>query len=183
MLMLLRPANLLLLDEPTNHLDMEAQDVLLAALKAYQGTVVFVSHDHDFIERLATRVIEVGGRTISSFPGDYESYLWRKARDAESAAAAALAPVEPHPPPTERAMGVERAKGRDTGRRTRRIGMIEEKIAALEDRRVKLEDLMGTEGFFKEPERSRFYLEEHRQLGEELHRLYVEWQDLSEEDL
>ncbi len=76
--LLLHPANFLLLDEPTNHLDMRAKDVLLNALVEYTGTVVFVSHDRYFIDRLATRVFEVGGGQVEIFPGNYEDYLWRK---------------------------------------------------------------------------------------------------------
>jgi len=76
--LLLHPANFLLLDEPTNHLDLRAKDVLLNALVEYTGTVVFVSHDRYFIDRLATRVFEVGGGKVEIFPGNYEDYLWRK---------------------------------------------------------------------------------------------------------
>jgi ATP-binding cassette, subfamily F, member 3 len=76
--LLLHPANFLLLDEPTNHLDLRAKDVLLNALVEYTGTVVFVSHDRYFIDKLATRVFEVGGGKVEVFPGNYEDYLWRK---------------------------------------------------------------------------------------------------------
>ena len=76
--LLLHPANFLLLDEPTNHLDMRAKDVLLNALMEYTGTVVFVSHDRYFIDKLATRVFEIGGGRVEIFPGNYEDYLWRK---------------------------------------------------------------------------------------------------------
>jgi len=76
--LLLHPANFLLLDEPTNHLDLRAKDVLLEALMKYTGTVVFVSHDRYFIDKLATRVFEVGGGKVEIFPGNYEDYLWRK---------------------------------------------------------------------------------------------------------
>jgi ATP-binding cassette, subfamily F, member 3 len=76
--MLLHPANFLLLDEPTNHLDLRAKDVLLNALVEYTGTVVFVSHDRYFIDKLATRVFEVGDGRVEVFPGNYEDYLWRK---------------------------------------------------------------------------------------------------------
>jgi ATP-binding cassette subfamily F protein 3 len=76
--MLLHPSNFLLLDEPTNHLDMRAKDVLLEALEKYSGTVVFVSHDRYFIDKLATRVFEIGGGEVQVFPGNYEDYLWRK---------------------------------------------------------------------------------------------------------
>jgi ATP-binding cassette subfamily F protein 3 len=76
--LLLHPANFLLLDEPTNHLDLRAKDILLSALMGYTGTVVFVSHDRYFIDKLATRVFEIGGGKVELFPGNYEDYLWRK---------------------------------------------------------------------------------------------------------
>ncbi|HUM05281.1 MAG TPA: ABC-F family ATP-binding cassette domain-containing protein [Terriglobales bacterium] len=76
--MLLHPANFLLLDEPTNHLDMRAKDVLLGALEKYTGTVVFVSHDRYFIDKLATRIFEIGDGKAEIYPGNYEDYLWRK---------------------------------------------------------------------------------------------------------
>jgi ATP-binding cassette subfamily F protein 3 len=83
--MLLHPANFLLLDEPTNHLDLRAKDVLLEALMKYAGTVVFVSHDRYFIDKLATRVFEIGDGKVEIYPGNYEDYLWRKQRRDEVA--------------------------------------------------------------------------------------------------
>jgi len=76
--MLLQPSNFLLLDEPTNHLDLRAKDVLLESLEKYTGTVVFVSHDRYFIDKLATRIFEIGGGEVHVFPGNYEDYMWRK---------------------------------------------------------------------------------------------------------
>lgn len=76
--MLMVPHNFLLLDEPTNHLDMRAKDVLLEALEKFTGTVVFVSHDRYFIDKLATRVFEIADGEVRVFPGNYEDYLWRK---------------------------------------------------------------------------------------------------------
>jgi ATP-binding cassette subfamily F protein 3 len=91
--MLMMPGNFLLLDEPTNHLDMRAKDVLLEALKEFSGTVVFVSHDRYFLDKLATRVFEVGEGAVHVFPGNYEDYVWRK----EGGAALTPAP-EPEQP-------------------------------------------------------------------------------------
>src|SRR5215475_6930050 len=76
--MLMMPGNFLLLDEPTNHLDMRAKEVLLESLEKFSGTVVFVSHDRYFIDKLATRVLEVEDGAVHVFPGNYEDYLWRK---------------------------------------------------------------------------------------------------------
>jgi ATP-binding cassette, subfamily F, member 3 len=76
--MLLRPSNTLLLDEPTNHLDLDSKDVLLDALADYGGTLVFVSHDRYFVERLATKIVEIGHGTAVAYPGTYKEFLWHK---------------------------------------------------------------------------------------------------------
>ncbi|HKD61271.1 MAG TPA: ABC-F family ATP-binding cassette domain-containing protein [Terracidiphilus sp.] len=91
---LVSPSNFLLLDEPTNHLDMRAKDVLLNAIAAFSGTVVFVSHDRYFIDRLATRVIEVESGAITTYEGNYEDYLRKK----EELAAAAIPPISSSTP-------------------------------------------------------------------------------------
>ena len=75
---LVSPSNFLLLDEPTNHLDMRAKDVLLDALDAFNGTVIFVSHDRYFIDRLGTRVLEVENGAITMYEGTYEDYARKK---------------------------------------------------------------------------------------------------------
>jgi len=81
--MLLRPSNTLLLDEPTNHLDLDSKEVLLDALVDYGGTLIFVSHDRYFVERLATKIIEVGNGTAVPFPGTYKEFLWHKEHGGE----------------------------------------------------------------------------------------------------
>jgi ATP-binding cassette, subfamily F, member 3 len=89
--MLLHPSNFLLLDEPTNHLDLRAKDVLLDSLQKFTGTVVFVSHDRYFIDKLATRVFEIGEGRVEVFPGNYEDYLWRKEGKENAAVDTSLA--------------------------------------------------------------------------------------------
>ncbi|HEY1986134.1 MAG TPA: ABC-F family ATP-binding cassette domain-containing protein [Terracidiphilus sp.] len=89
---LVSPSNFLLLDEPTNHLDMRAKDVLLEAIAAFSGTVIFVSHDRYFIDRLATRVLEVENGTVISYEGNYEDYQRRKEAQAAGLAAPGAAP-------------------------------------------------------------------------------------------
>jgi ATP-binding cassette subfamily F protein 3 len=81
--MLLRPSNTLLLDEPTNHLDLDSKEVLLDALISYGGTLIFVSHDRYFVERLATKIIEVGHGTATVYPGTYAEFLWHKEHPPE----------------------------------------------------------------------------------------------------
>jgi ATP-binding cassette, subfamily F, member 3 len=96
---LVSPSNFLLLDEPTNHLDMRAKDVLLEAIAAFSGTVVFVSHDRYFIDRLATRVLEVEGGTVTSHEGNYADYLRRKEGQAAGAAPLSVANSQPDKKP------------------------------------------------------------------------------------
>jgi ATP-binding cassette, subfamily F, member 3 len=87
--MLLRPSNTLLLDEPTNHLDLDSKDVLLDALEDFGGTLIFVSHDRYFVDKLATKVINIGGGDALMYPGTYEEFLWsRKQRESADAPAA-----------------------------------------------------------------------------------------------
>jgi ATP-binding cassette, subfamily F, member 3 len=78
--MLLRPSNTLLLDEPTNHLDLDSKDVLLDALEDYGGTLIIVSHDRYFVEKLATKIIEIGHGGALVYPGTYTEFLWHKDR-------------------------------------------------------------------------------------------------------
>jgi ATPase subunit of ABC transporter with duplicated ATPase domains len=73
--MMMSDANVLILDEPTNHLDMESIEALNQALKKYDGTVIFVSHDREFVSSLATRVIEIKDQEIVDFKGSYDEYL------------------------------------------------------------------------------------------------------------
>ena len=129
--MLLRPANTLLLDEPTNHLDMDSKDVLLDALEDFGGTLILVSHDRYFIDRLATKVIDVGGGAASVYPGGYEDYRWSLAKREEEAAARprqggpvkrhrVKAPAPSRRPPRQAGHGRHRRRhGRADGDRSR----------------------------------------------------------------
>jgi ATP-binding cassette subfamily F protein 3 len=83
--MLVRPAALLCMDEPTNHLDLGAREVLESALAHFQGTIVFISHDRYFINRIATKIVEVGGGAVTPHLGNYDDYLAAKQRAADGA--------------------------------------------------------------------------------------------------
>jgi len=133
--MLLHPANFLLLDEPTNHLDMRAKDVLLKALVDYTGTVVFVSHDRYFIDKLATRVFEVGGGAVEVYPGNYEDYMWRKQGGAETLQTAIA--VSASAPQPENGNHLQ-ASGEPKGKRLNPI-----KRKQMEDRFRELEQQIG----------------------------------------
>ena len=143
--MLMMPGNFLLLDEPTNHLDMRAKDVLLTALETFTGTVVFVSHDRYFIDKLATRVIEVADGEVKLYPGNYEDYVWRK----EGGGSTAPPPAEPvkaapkpqqhrqPPPPTAAAKKEEEDKQRRLN--PIKLRQMRERQRAIEDEVTRLE--------------------------------------------
>jgi ATP-binding cassette, subfamily F, member 3 len=84
--MLLRPSNTLVLDEPTNHLDLDSKDVLLEALEDFGGTLIFVSHDRYFVDKLATKVVDIGHGEALLYPGNYEEFLWSRKQMAAAAA-------------------------------------------------------------------------------------------------
>jgi ATP-binding cassette subfamily F protein 3 len=137
--MLLHPANFLLLDEPTNHLDMRAKDVLLEALSKYIGTVLFVSHDRYFIDKLATRIFEVGDGRVEVYPGNYEDYLWRKqggaaALEQSVVATAKSSSMNPTVPTNGKGREEVRDRPEDSQKRLNPIKrkQIEERVRELE---------------------------------------------------
>jgi ATP-binding cassette subfamily F protein 3 len=81
--LLLRPSNFLLLDEPTNHLDIPSKEILEEALREYTGSAVIVSHDRYFIQRVATKIVEIREGELVTYDGDYDYYLDKKAEEAE----------------------------------------------------------------------------------------------------
>ena len=143
--MLLHPSNFLLLDEPTNHLDLRAKDVLLESLQKFTGTVVFVSHDRYFIDKLATRIFEIESGHVEVFPGNYEDYLWRKqgkpdavaeAPDPQLSSNGAKSPSGPgsHSPETAR----EPEASASTEPKQKRLNPI--KLKQMKDRCQELEE-------------------------------------------
>jgi ATP-binding cassette subfamily F protein 3 len=140
--MLMMPSNFLLLDEPTNHLDLRAKDVLLNALQEFSGTVLFVSHDRYFIDKLATRVFEVADGTMQVFPGNYEDYLWRKEGGRTQAPEPEPAPVKntQHPAPSTQnpLPSTQHPAPSTASRRPPRLNPI--KLRQLKQRRREIED-------------------------------------------
>jgi ATP-binding cassette subfamily F protein 3 len=183
--MLLQPANFLLLDEPTNHLDIRAKDILLNALSAYTGTVVFVSHDRYFIDKLATRVFEIGGGKVEIYPGNYEDFLWRKQGGAEklqesvSIAARKPSPANGNgnPPPAapNKAKRINPIKRKQMEERAQKL---EEQIATLEsviaDRESSLQNFVSAE------ETARL-TQELDQSRSELRERTAEWEQIGQE--
>ena len=185
---LVSPSNFLLLDEPTNHLDMRAKDVLLEAIAAFSGTVVFVSHDRDFIDRLATRIIEVEGGQITCHEGNYEDYRRRKEALAE-------APVETQAnskpqqvaEPDDDEGDVPDSEASSASNRPRRLNPIklkqmEERCAFLEEEVPRIEaSVAHTEeqlGVYVSAEETQRLTTLAEDLHQQLATLTAEWEDL-----
>ncbi len=176
--MLMMPSNFLLLDEPTNHLDMRAKDELLTALQEFSGTLVFVSHDRYFIDKLATRIFEVEDGRVTVFPGNYEDYLWRKsggpaaAIAARTDAAAGTPSAAAMPPkPAQRLNPIKLRQMKD------RRSEIEADVARLEAEIAEAEAALGN--FISVEETARLTeLVAARQTG--LAALLEEWEQLAQ---
>jgi ATP-binding cassette, subfamily F, member 3 len=149
---LVSPANFLLLDEPTNHLDLRAKDVLLEAVSSFTGTVIFVSHDRYFIDRVATRVFEVEGGHMHVYPGNYEDYLYRKENGQTISGAppssngskrtVEVAPAPP-PEPVKEVKEVRRVNPIKLKQMQDRFWFLEEEIPRLEGSITIAEAAMG----------------------------------------
>ena len=186
--MLLRPSNLLLMDEPTNHLDLFSKEVLLDALKGFDGTVVFVSHDRYFVNGLANRVVEVGDGKLTDYYGDYEYYLEKKegvATQGQGSRVKGQKPVSsPAPCPLPIAPAVkdreeQKRRKREEQAREKQQQAIEQQIAAVEKQIADLEAEMNGPGFFDDPERGLQAGEQHTALNSKLEELYQQWEELS----
>ncbi len=180
--MLLHPANFLLLDEPTNHLDMRAKDVLLEALSKYTGTVVFVSHDRYFIDKLATRVFEVGEGRVEVYPGNYEDYMWRKQGGAEALQKSVVASqATPQPTNGNQTAAVQndaKAKRLNPIKRKQmedRLGEVEREISDLETAIAACETALQAFVSAEETQRVTQELASHK---EELQGRLAEWEEL-----
>ena len=204
--MLLRPSNTLLLDEPTNHLDLDSKDVLLEALEDYGGTLIIVSHDRYFVEKLATKIIEIGHGGADVYPGTYAEFLWHKDHpDTPSVVKAtvptpkARSPLPAAPPaapirtmPTEtrpQTMDRDARKRDDADRRKqqrtrdslrKRIAELEGRIAERETEVKTLEAAMSAPGFYDNRDAAKTAADRHQALMWEVGDLMAQWEGLQD---
>jgi len=188
---LVSPSNFLLLDEPTNHLDLRAKDVLLEAIAAFSGTVVFVSHDRYFVDRLATRILEVENGSITPFEGNYEDYLRKKESLAmggtpdpapletfrgSPASTVTAAPVAATPEP------VSAADGKPKRLNPIKQKQMEERCAFLEEEVPRIEAEIGAMdeklGVFVSAEETQRLSDLATVLRSKLESLTCEWEEL-----
>jgi len=187
--MLLRPSNTLLLDEPTNHLDLDSKEVLLDALVDYGGTLIFVSHDRYFVERLATKIIEVGNGGALVYPGTYKEFLWHKEHPAETRVTSSTPTRAPKPAPKpaaaqpardhkKRVDAEARKRQRAAQAHQQRIDQLETRIAECEASIRELEQTMATPGFYDDRAAAQPVIDRHQALMWKVGDLMHQWEEL-----
>ena len=177
--------NVLILDEPTNHLDLEAIEALVAGLEAFDGTLIFVSHDRWFVSKLATRVVEITEQGINDYPGTYDEYLSSCGDDHLDADAAVLR-VRREKRSRKRNGSRSEKTDADAGeaKKLKRIALRRDVVtAAIEKAEQRIEEIDGAfckSGFFEETSESkvRSMQQERDKLSREMEKLMTEWEEI-----
>jgi ATP-binding cassette subfamily F protein 3 len=205
--MLARPAALLCMDEPTNHLDLASKEVLEEALAGFTGTIVFISHDRYFINRIATQVVEVDRGHLTTYLGSYDDYLAHKATTPETPAAKTAEPKRPSgdsrvsaaggragaisgPPQTkglkretEDSRGSDRKKTKSVDREIKsikvRLGAVETQIHQMEARLQEIGLALADPDLYRDGQRARDIAQARRDTEERVAWLMKEWEELS----
>ncbi|MBL6967794.1 MAG: ABC-F family ATP-binding cassette domain-containing protein [Desulfobacteraceae bacterium] len=183
--LLVRPGNFMLMDEPTNHLDIESSETLINALAGYSGTLLFVSHNQSFVNRLATKIWDIRGRGIIEYPGNLNEYYDHLVK-AEKTSPLLLKREENQnfpkkKKPDRKKEKRERAEKRQIIYETLKpiqnhLERIEEKIGALESRQKQMEKMLADPDAFGDKEISVPLLTEYKDIREELDRLFTRWE-------
>ena len=176
--LMLRKDNLLLLDEPTNHLDMDSREVLEGALDDFTGTLLTVSHDRYFINRVATRVVEMTADGVREYLGNYDDYLEKKRREAageEDVAAPTLTRTEQEKNKRRERQARESQKAREN-----RVAALEAQIARTEEQIASLEAQMADPATYQSPDKAAEVARAHCDAQAALDALYEEWSEAAE---
>ena len=181
---LLQPVNLLILDEPTNHLDMPSKDVLKEAIQAFEGTVIVVSHDRDFLNGIVNKVYEFGDHHVREHLGGIYDFLQKKQLDSlqqlevKDAVPRPGAAIEEPEPASQGKMDYQRQKERERRIRQaeKKVKTLETKIAELEQRLADIEDQLAT----ATSENLDVYYT-HSKISRELEEVMAQWEEAGEE--
>ena len=177
--LMLRKDNFLILDEPTNHLDMDSREVLECALDDFDGTILTVSHDRYFINRVANRIIEMTDEGVTEYTGNYDDYLEKKRQLAENqlvidAAGKTRTQIDKE----KRAERLSRESARAL---KLRFQQTEKDIAAIEQRLTEIEAEMGRPETWQDRAAAQKLEDERQEKTETLARLYEDWETLAEQ--
>ncbi|MCJ8008953.1 ABC-F family ATP-binding cassette domain-containing protein [Lederbergia wuyishanensis] len=182
-ILMLEQANFLILDEPTNHLDLDSKEVLENALVDYPGTILFVSHDRYFINRIASKVVELSPEGTIEYLGDYDYYVNKKAEMLEMARLDEEK-LQPKARMESRTTKTSFQQDKETKKlerqRKRRVEEIEERLGLLEENMCELEELLCRPDIFEDHEKVMELNEQIEGIKVEMDQLLEEWEELSE---
>ncbi|ANS45751.1 ABC transporter ATP-binding protein [Bacillus thuringiensis] len=182
--LMMQKSNLLILDEPTNHLDLNSKEILENALIDYPGTLLFVSHDRYFINRVTTTVVELSTEGAQEYLGDYDYYVEKKNEMIERAAFEQLEQQENQAPvqktvAQEKLNYLEEKERKQLERqRTRKIEELEQNIVNLEEEIATLEDQLCLPGIYADYEKASEITTKKQTLQEQLETCMAEWEEL-----
>ena len=188
--LMLSESNFLILDEPTNHLDIMSREILETALNHYEGTVLYVSHDRYFINRTATRILELSGQTFTNYLGNYDYYLEKKPQigitDSSSdfpPATSVTGSISSKDSGSDRKQEWKQRKEEQAAirKKERELAKTEERIAFIEERTSKIEEEMIRPEICSNSVKLQELQNEKDALEEELMELMERWEVLSEE--
>ncbi|MCR5177727.1 MAG: ABC-F family ATP-binding cassette domain-containing protein [Lachnospiraceae bacterium] len=179
--LMLSKANLLLLDEPTNHLDITSREILEEAIRSYEGTVLYVSHDRYFINRTATRILDLTGRQLVNYIGDYDYYAsHRDERMSKLAPSAVPAQQEvPASPDGRSDWQAQKKQQKEERRLANELKKCEEEIADLEARSKEIDSELALPEVGYDLARLRTLSDEQQQINDRLEILYAQWEELA----
>ncbi|WP_394526384.1 ABC-F family ATP-binding cassette domain-containing protein [Lacrimispora sp. JR3] len=180
--LMLSEANFLILDEPTNHLDITSKEILEDALVNYTGTVLYVSHDRYFINKTATRILDLTNKTLVNYIGNYDYYLEKKElmtslyTDGPSADSAPQAEVSE----TKLDWKAQKEEQARIRKRQNALKKTEDEIHRLETRDGEIDALLAQEEVFTDVPRLMELNQEKESIGKQLEELYEQWEELAE---
>ena len=177
--LMLSEANFLILDEPTNHLDITSKEILETALNAYEGTVLYVSHDRYFINKTATRILELTHQQFVNYIGNYDYYLEKK--ELLTPASSTESSVKTEQPSAQKLDWKQQKETQALLRKKENdLKKCEEKIETLEARSTALDEEMAKPEIATNSARLQEIAKEKEALGNELAALYAKWEELLE---
>lgn len=183
--LMLSEANFLILDEPTNHLDILSKEILEDALNAYTGTVLYVSHDRYFINKTASRILDLNNKALTNYLGNYEYYLEKKdelaAHDSGSGQVnAAIQAASYAPSDTKQDWKAQKEQQAAQRKKENALKKCEEAIEELEQRNTQIDLLMASPEVCTDVARLQELTKEKETNETTLNELYEKWEQLSE---
>ena len=175
--LMLSEANFLILDEPTNHLDITSKEILEEALNNYSGTILYVSHDRYFINKTATRILEISDHGLTSYPGNYQDYIAQKEKEKASLTSSTASSVSVD---TESKLDWKQQKEEQAKQRKKenRLKKVEEQITELETKQEELSEAMSLPENASDPAKLMELSNEQASIASSLEELYEEWETL-----